>query len=149
MIIRKLRADDLEQLLKLYQHLHSEDVALPQTDIVQDIWNDILANSGYHYFGGFVGNNLVSSCVLVIIQNLTRGCSPYGLIENVVTHTEHRGRGYGKAILARALEVAWSRSCYKVMLLTGRKDPATLKFYESAGFDGYDKRGFIAKPTSL
>ncbi|MBB4014957.1 hypothetical protein GGR36_004325, partial [Niveibacterium umoris] len=41
----------------------------------------------------------------------------------------------------------WAVGCYKVMLLTGRKDSNTLRFYQSAGFSSDDKQGFIAKPA--
>jgi hypothetical protein len=48
-------------------------------------------------------------------------------------------------VLAEALSFAWSQGCYKVMLMTGRKDEATFQFYESAGFNRNDKQAFIAK----
>jgi GNAT superfamily N-acetyltransferase len=57
-----------------------------------------------------------------------------------------RSQGHGKAVLATALSHAWSVGCYKVMLLTGRKDQATFEFYEAAGFDRHEKQAFIAKP---
>lgn len=82
-----------------------------------------------------------------MIPNLTRGCKPYAVIENVVTHSQHRQQGYGTAILKHALAYAWSVECYKVMLMTGRKDEATLRFYESAGFDRQSKQAFIAMPA--
>lgn len=148
MIIRELQEDDLHQLLALYEHLHSTDVALPDITTIENIWREIFSNPSYHYFGGFIEDRLVSSCTLTVIPNLTRGCVPYGLIENVITHSAHRNKGFGKAILAYALNTAWSRNCYKVMLLTGRKDQATLQFYESAGFNGHEKQAFIAKPTT-
>ncbi|HTF96117.1 MAG TPA: GNAT family N-acetyltransferase [Cellvibrio sp.] len=146
MIIRELQKNDLNQLLLLYEHLHNDDVVLPEESKIQNVWSEILSNPNYYYFGGFIENQLVSSCTLTVIANLTRGCAPYGLIENVVTHSKHRNKGFGKAILAYALGTAWSANCYKVMLLTGRKDPATLKFYQSAGFNGDEKHAFIAKP---
>jgi hypothetical protein len=43
------------------------------------------------------------------------------------------------------LDFAWSQGCYKVMLMTGRKDEATFRFYESAGFSRDGKQAFIAK----
>lgn len=148
MKIRELQEDDLNRLLMLYEHLHSNDIALPEISIIKSVWCQILSNPSYHYFGGFLEDQLVSYCTLAVIPNLTRGCSPYGLIENVVTHSEHRNKGLGKAILAHALNTAWSFSCYKVMLLTGRKDPTTLLFYESAGFSSHEKQAFIAKPQA-
>lgn len=45
-------------------------------------------------------------------------------------------------MLKHALTYAWSRNCYKVMLLTGRKNEATYRFYESAGFDRHAKQAF-------
>jgi ribosomal protein S18 acetylase RimI-like enzyme len=83
----------------------------------------------------------IASCTLVAIPNLTRGGQPYGLIENIVTHTQHRDRGYGKQVLRAAVMAAWEADCYKVMLMTGSKDLATLAFYTSAGFE-QSKTGF-------
>ncbi len=100
------------------------------------------------YVGGYVLGDLVASCTIMVIPNLTRGCRPYGLIENVVTHADHQKQGWGKAVLARALDFAWQQNCYKVMLTTGRKDDATLQFYEGAGFDRHDKQAFVARPPS-
>ncbi len=148
MNIRLLKTNDLNKLLALYAHLHRSDEPLPAEQVVQSVWQELLANPRYSYFGGYVGDDLVSSCTLTVIPNLTRGCKPYGVIENVVTHANHRNKGFGKAILAHALSHAWSVGCYKVMLLTGRKDQATFQFYESAGFDPNEKQAFIAKPAA-
>lgn len=148
MEIRKLIATDLPALLDLYEHLHETDDPRPAQLVVDAFWQEILASHHFHYVGGFEGTELVSSCNLTVIPNLTRGCRPYGVIENVVTHAAYRGRGHAKALLAEALDTAWSADCYKLMLMTGRKDEATLKFYESAGFDRHGKQAFIAKPPS-
>ncbi len=145
--IRPLEAGDLGALLALYTHLHRADDPLPGEEVVAGVWREILANPHHHVFGGYVGDALVSSCTLTVIPNLTRGCRPYAVLENVVTHATHRNQGYGKAILTHALSHAWAGDCYKVMLLTGRKDRATTRFYEAAGFNGDEKRGFVAKPA--
>ena len=148
MEIRDLRATELDALLALYRHLHDADEPLPARDVVDEVWRELLASPRHTIFGGFVDGALVASCTLAVIPNLTRGCRPYGVIENVVTHAEHRRRGHGRALLRHALASAWSRRCYKVMLLTGRKDEATLRFYEGAGFDRHGKQAFVAKPDA-
>ena len=148
MLIRYLEPDDLDELLALYEHLHAADSPLPERAVIEGVWRELAANPNYRYYGCFVAGALVSSCTLAIIPNLTRGCRPYGVIENVVTHQAHRRRGYAKAVLIEALKGSWAANCYKVMLLTGRKDEAIFRFYESVGFDRNGKQAFIAKPAA-
>ena len=145
MEIRELAESDLAELLSLYKHLHVADEPAPSQARVEAVWRELLANPRIRYFGVAIDSQLVSSCNLTVVPNLTRECRPYGLIENVVTHAEHRSRGLGKAVLTQALSFAWDQDCYKVMLMTGRKDEVTFQFYESAGFDRYDKQAFIVK----
>ena len=148
MQVRELRAADLDALLALYAHLHDHDLPLPSRSTVEQVWSEALSNPRIKYFGGYEGEALVSSCTITVVPNLTRACQPYGLIENVVTHASFRGAGRAKRLLHEALAFAWGQSCYKVMLLTGRKDEATLRFYEQAGFSREGKTGFVAKaPT--
>lgn len=147
MLIRHLRSTDLGELLALYRHLHASDSPLPAQSVVESVWSELLASSNYRYYGGFLDGQLVSSCALTIVPNLTRSCRPYGVVENVVTHASHRRKGYAKALLTETLSEAWAASCYKVILLTGRKDEAIFRFYEAAGFDRHAKQAFIAKPA--
>lgn len=145
--IRLIEKDELPKLLELYEHLHEKgDAPLPPQEQLEPLWDRIVANPMLHYFVGETDGRMVASCTMAIVPNLTRGARPYGLIENVVTHRDYRKRGYGTRILQHALQVAWERGCYKVMLLTGRKDEATLRFYEKAGFKRDIKTGFIAYP---
>ena len=145
MQIRLLETQDLESLLHLYTHLHETDDPLPDGNELAAVWAEALANPRCRYYGGFVTGQLVASCTIMVIPNLTRGARPYGLIENVVTHRDHRNQGHGKALLAQALDFGWSQSCYKVLLMTGRKGAATQHFYEGAGFDAQAKKAFVMK----
>ena len=146
MEMRELHPSELNDRLGLYAHLHDADVPLPERAHVEAAWREIQGNPRLKYFGVYIEGKLVSSCMLSIIPNLTRGCRPYGVVENVVTHKDFRRRGYGKAVLEHALGYAWSKHCYKVMLLTGRKNEGTYSFYEAAGFDRHAKQAFLAKP---
>jgi GNAT superfamily N-acetyltransferase len=148
MTIRELSENNLKSLMELYGHLHDSDLPPPDQEVVSSVWNSIKANTSLRYFGVFENEVLVSACNIAVVPNLTRGCKPYGLIENVVTHRLHRRRGHGQEVLKAALSYAWSKHCYKVMLMTGRRDEATFRFYESAGFNRHEKEAFIAKPTN-
>jgi len=136
---------DLPQLLGLYQYMIPDDPLLPIDDALQQHWQSILANDALFYIVARVGDRVVSTCALTIIPNLTRSARPYGLIENVVTHPDYRKRGIGTQVLQHALEIAWNHDCYKVMLLTGSKNEATLRFYENAGFLRGEKTGFVIR----
>lgn len=138
--IRKLDTGDLKELLTLYTYLHTE--APPDPVLAAATWKSICKNPSIHYFGAF-DEKLVSTCNLSITQNLTRGCRPFAVIENVVTHPDHRRNGYGRAVLTAAMEEAKANRCYKVMLLSGRKEEAVIQFYQSLGFDRDAKQGFV------
>lgn len=64
-------------------------------------------------------------------------------VENVVTHTEYRGRGYATECLNYAKKIAMENGCYKMMLLTGSKEEKIFHFYENAGYNSTDKTAFI------
>ena len=149
MSIRYIKKNEMSELLNIYTHLHRQDAPLPEKSTLISIWEEITSNSLLHYFVLEHNNKIVSSCTLSIIPNLTRGGRPYGLIENVVTHVDYRRRGFGTSILLHAQEIAWKNKSYKVMLLTGSKDPAIYRFYEKAGFKKGIKTGFIAYPSDF
>ena len=145
-VIERARQADLPGLLALYRFLNPNDPVLPVDDGLQRHWQAILDNKALHYVVARCAGKLVSTCSLTIVPNLTRSARPYGLIENVVTHPHHRKRGIGTQVLQYALNIAWQQDCYKVMLLTGSKSEATLRFYEQAGFARGEKTGFVARP---
>ncbi len=140
--IRYAVSSDLPDLLALYIHLH--DNPLPKIDErIEKIWARIISDENHIILLGCVGDEIVSSCALVIVENLTHGQRPYALIENVITHPLHRKKGYASQILNAAKETAAERGCYKIMLLTGSKKESTLNFYRRAGYNSEDKTGFV------
>ncbi len=142
MMIRECTQNDLDALLKLYLQLHEDSV--PEKDErLLSLWQRILDDRDHHIIVYEQDGRIVSSCVCVIIPNLTRGACPYAFIENVVTDSRYRGRGYATACLDYACDIAKRENCYKVMLMTGSKSESTLNFYKKAGFNCTDKTAFI------
>lgn len=141
-MVREIDINELKELLELYLHLHEESV--PEiTEHLQKTWNTIMQDDNHHIIVNIIDSKIISSCVCVIILNLTRNIRPYAFIENVVTHSDYRGKGYATECLNYAKEIAKEMNCYKMMLLTGSKKETTLKFYENAGYNCTDKTAFI------
>lgn len=141
-MVREARREDLNAILELYLCLHETSVPEPSAHLAA-AWEQILSDENHHLIVNEVGGKLVSSCVCVIIPNLTRGVRPYAFVENVVTHSHHRGKGYATQCLDYAKAVAERQNCYKIMLLTGSKEQKTLDFYARAGYNCADKTAFI------
>ncbi len=141
MAIRLARQDDMPALLNLYAHLNPNDPPLAQ-NTAQALWQQMLTSPGLFIFLGDINGQVVTTCTLIVTPNLTRGGRPYAIIENVVTHSEFRNQGLGKAILAEAVRRAAESNCYKVVLTTGSKRESTLAFYEKAGFSRNSRSAF-------
>lgn len=141
-MVREIDNSELNKLLELYLHLHEKTIP-DITEHLRNTWDTIIQDKNHHIIVYELDDIIVSSCVCVIIPNLTRSIRPYAFIENVVTHKDYRGRGYAMQCLDYAKEIAIKDNCYKMMLLTGSKEEKTLKFYGNAGYNCYDKTAFI------
>ncbi len=141
-MVREVRENELNELLKLYLFLHEKSVS-EMTEHLKNTWNTIISDKNHHIIVKEIEGKIVSSCVCVIIPNLTRNIRPYAFIENVVTHLEYRGHGYATECLNYAKNIAVRENCYKMMLLTGSKEETVLNFYTNAGYNSTDKTAFI------
>lgn len=141
-MIREAEYSDLDGLLELYTFLH--DNPIPEKDkSLADLWDRIMSDKDHHIIVAEEDGIIASSCVCVIIPNLTHGQQPYAFVENVVTRPGYRKKGLATACLDFAKSIAEIEGCYKIMLLTGSKEESTLRFYERAGFNRNDKTAFI------
>lgn len=141
-MVREIFENELDQLLQLYLYLHETSVP-EMTEHLKKTWNTIIQDNNHHIIVNEIDGKIVSSCVCVIIPNLTRNIRPYAFVENVVTHGDYRGKGYATECLNYAKEIAEKSNCYKMMLLTGSKEEKTLTFYGDAGYNSSDKTAFI------
>lgn len=141
-MVREALPNELEEILALYLHLH--ETSIPEdTPERRQVWQQIMNDPNNHLIVNIQDGRIVSSCVCVIIPNLSRGLRPYAFVENVVTDAAYRGRGCATECLNYAKSLAQASGCYKLMLLTGSKSDNTLRFYRNAGYNSTDKTAFI------
>ena len=140
--IREVNKADFDGLMNLYMQLHNNPIP-EKTPEIMELWNRIINDKDYHIIIAGEDGKIISSCVCVIIPNLTDNQQPYAFVENVVTEEAYRGKGLATKCLNYAKEIALRENCYKLMLLTGSKKDNTLNFYRQAGYNSEDKTGFV------
>jgi len=138
--VRNITIRDSIALQDVYAHMHPKDPEVSE-QAFRNALSQAIDDPLQHIIVGELDGPIIAVCTLYILPNLTRGCRPFGLIENVVTHREHRRLGYGRQILEVATEKAKRTGCYKLMLMTGSKRPEVLDFYKDSGFK-QSKTGF-------
>lgn len=141
-MVREAKREDLKELLELYLYLHEKFIPEYSEHLIYT-WEQILQDKNHHLIVNERNGEIVSSCVCVIIPNLTRSVRPYAFIENVVTRIDVREQGFASECLEYAKKIAQQNNCYKIMLLTGSKKEKTLNFYKNMGYNSTDKTAFI------
>jgi GNAT superfamily N-acetyltransferase len=147
-VFREAGPDDFEDILSLYRQLQPQDPVLHDGSDAA-AFSQILGTPGLHLFVLENDGIIVATTYLNVIPNLTRSASPYAVIENVVVEEASRGTGLGKQVMAGTLQAAWDAGCYKAMLLTGSRKPATHAFYRACGFSPDAKTAYLARPCHV
>ena len=145
-VLRHATRGDLDALLALYAQLNPGDIVAPRERLAA-ILERIVASNDLAIVVATLDGVVAATCYLNVIPNLTRGGASYAVIENVVVDADRRGTGLGKKIMAHTLQAAWDAGCYKVMLMTGSRTPATHQFYKACGFDPGEKTAYVSRPT--
>lgn len=144
MEIREAKKEDLSGLLELYQYLGDNPIPQESSEL-DELWERIIRDPNIHPIVLAEEGRVTASCTVTIIPNLTHSQRPYALVENVVTHPDHNGKGFGTAVLDFARDLARAENCYKIMLCTSSKEERTLNFYRRAGYESETKTAFYQK----
>ncbi|MFI6262855.1 GNAT family N-acetyltransferase [Micromonospora sp. NPDC051006] len=145
-MFRAARPGDFEQIMRLYRQLQPDDPVLRDGSDAA-AFQQILDSPALHLFVLERDGAVVATTYLNVIPNISRSASPYAVIENVVVEESWRGTGLGKEIMAGTLQAAWDAGCYKAMLMTGSRRPATHAFYKACGFSDDVKTAYVARPS--
>ncbi|MGC1489071.1 MAG: GNAT family N-acetyltransferase [Albidovulum sp.] len=131
--VRPLRADDAADACALYDAL----TAGP-TGASVAAFEAVIKHPGTSVLGANCQGRIVAMVTLHILPNVAWGGRPYALIENVITAPDMRRLGYGRLVMSAAIDMAWAKNTYKIMVMTNPKRGA-VGFYQALGFTSTDK----------
>lgn len=143
-IHRLAQPDDLNGLLALYRELRPQDAPLHADDARRTLQR-LLDDPAIRLVVAADEEQPIATCMLALIPGLAHQAQPFGVIEHVVTAEPYRGHGVALAMIEYALQLAWRKGCYKVMLLSGQQRTGAHQLYLKAGFDGDRERGFVIR----
>ena len=122
MKIRQLQPSDVKQVINLWTSAFSRNF---NNTLNPDYINDPSSTTMVAY----EGNTIIGVASIHIIYKLSR---TLGLIEDVAVNKDHRGKGIGKSLVEKLIEIGKQKNCDKIVLNTSQKNS---KFYEKIGFE--------------
>jgi predicted N-acetyltransferase YhbS len=139
LVLREAIAEDALAIEKLYGQLvgNPNVRVLPEriTSVGQDPMTMLLVAELDCFV---VGTVLVSLCSDVMFQN-----QPFAVVENIVVSSAHQNIGVGASLLREVERICQSAECSKIMLLSAAARADAHRFFESAGYIGTAKKGFV------
>lgn len=87
----------------------------------------------------------IGTLTLFILPLLAHGGAPEALVESVVVHPDERGRGVGRALMHRAMQIGAEHHCYKLALSSSQQRSGAHAFYDRLGFHRHGV-SFVATP---
>jgi len=121
MEIRKLKNNDIDQVIKIWTNSFSRNFDKPINPNYLSDPNSITIVISEE-------NIITAVATLHIIKKLTR---ILGLIEDVAVNKNYRGLGIGKKLVKELIKIGNEKNCDKIVLSSSEKNS---KFYEKIGF---------------
>ena len=121
MEIRKLKNNDIDQVIKIWTNSFSRNFDKPINPNYLSDPNSITIVISEE-------NIITAVATLHIIKKLTR---ILGLIEDVAVNENYRGLGIGKKLVKELIKIGNEKNCDKIVLSSSEKNS---KFYEKIGF---------------
>lgn len=136
---RKATKDDLPEVLRLYAQPELDDgKTLPLLE-AERVFLRMQSYPDYSVYVACVGDAVVGTFALLIMDNLAYMAAPSAVIEDVAVDPARHGEGIGQAMMRFALGICREKRCYKAILSSNVKRTRAHAFYEQLGFerDGY------------
>lgn len=138
-MIREAERTDKAQIFILYKMLvpnsKKMNIEEEQIDKIRQDPNNFLLV--YDEGGEILGTLTLNICLQAL-----HGFRPYGVVENIIVHENHRSKNIGQNLLQYVEEYCKSIDCHRIMLLSNSKRQRAHHFFEREGYDGSVSKGF-------
>lgn len=138
-IIRQAGLSDLPVLVDLYALLDIGPTKQLSLDEAQRQFSRYEEYPNYRVYVAVVGEQLVGTFALIIIESLAHGGTPFAIVEDVVVREDWQGKKIGQTMMHFAMARCADAGCYKLALSSHLQRKRAHEFYESLGFN---KHGF-------
>ncbi|RZT23629.1 GNAT family N-acetyltransferase [Fictibacillus sp. BK138] len=138
-MIREAEGTDKNKLFELYRML------VPNSRKMNVLEEQIETIRKHPYNFLFVydeGGEILGTVTLNICLQALHGKRPYGVIENIIVHENHRNKNIGQKLLQYVENYCSSLNCHRIMLLSNSTRESAHQFFEREGFDGLVSKGF-------
>lgn len=136
--LRPALEGDLPRIVELMWHgavtASPERPTSPLPEGYLRAFDAIKALPGFEIYVAELEGEVVGTCQLAILPNLSNGGQPVAQLEAVHVAPEWRGRGVGEQMVAFAIAEARERGCLRVQLTSNKARHRAHRFYERLGF---------------
>jgi GNAT superfamily N-acetyltransferase len=142
LVIREATESDLPAVLDLYAQPDLDNGKVLSAEAARRVFGRFALYPDYHLHVAVIGDRVVGTFALLIMDNLAHMGTPSGVVEDVVVCGEFQSRGIGRRMMNFARERCAARGCYKMALSSNLKRERAHQFYEDIGFEkhGYSFR---------
>jgi GNAT superfamily N-acetyltransferase len=94
----------------------------------------LLDDPRYHLLVLEAGGEVLGTCALYVVPNLSHGGAPWSIVENVVVDERARSEGYGELLMAEAERLAREAGAYRLSLMSNARRTQAHRFYNRIGY---------------
>lgn len=139
MIVREAVGNDAGELTELLQLLTDD----PDVTVLPDRLDDIRNRSDSFVFVAEFNRRLVGTIQATLCPDVMYRHQPYAIVENLYVREDTRRQGTGRALIEKVEKLCLDQDCSKIMLLSSARREMAHQFFQSVGYDGDLKRGFV------
>jgi GNAT superfamily N-acetyltransferase len=136
--LRLARRDDVPAIVRMLADdgigNSREVVTNPPAQAYYDAFDEMAKDPNNRQMIAEENGKIVGALQITFIRGLSRKGTRRAQIEAVRVASDHRGKGLGREIFLRAIELARAEGCSLVQLTTDKKRDDAHRFYAQLGF---------------